>query len=159
MASGRVRDEAGRAAAKGRHEEVLRLLEAHGLPRGPRRVARVEESREQERSRARRLRAALEALGPVFSSFGIYMATRVDLLPAEDRLELAAIENSLKNLMTFPCVRILVERGKLQLHGAYFGVATGVLLVRDPETGAFKPAVEEVPERISLFSARDARSL
>ena len=28
--------------------------------------------------------------------------------------------------MTFPCVRILVERGKLQLHGAYFGVATGV---------------------------------
>src|SRR5690349_6134236 len=55
------------------------------------------------------------------------------------RLELAAIENSLKNLMTFPCVRILVERGKLQLHGAYFGVATGVLLVRDPETGEFKP--------------------
>ena len=41
--------------------------------------------------------------------------------------------------MTFPCVRILVERGKLQLHGAYFGVATGVLLVRDPETGEFKP--------------------
>ena len=53
------------------------------------------------------------------------------------RLELAAIENSLRNLMTFPCVRILVERGKLQLHGAYFGVATGVLMVRDPETGAF----------------------
>ena len=74
------------------------------------------------------------------------------------RLELATVENSLKNLMTFPCVRILVERGKLQLHGAYFGVATGVLLVRDPETGAFKPAVEEVPERISLFSARDAET-
>jgi len=75
------------------------------------------------------------------------------------RLELATVENSLKNLMTFPCVRILVERGKLQLHGAYFGVATGVLLVRDPETGAFKPAVEEVPERVSLFSARDAGPL
>jgi carbonic anhydrase len=70
------------------------------------------------------------------------------------RLELATVENSLKNLMTFPCVRILVERGKLQLHGAYFGVATGVLLVREPETGAFKPAVEEVLERISMFSAR-----
>jgi carbonic anhydrase len=70
------------------------------------------------------------------------------------RLELATVENSLKNLMTFPCVRILVEGGKLQLHGAYFGVATGVLLVREPETGAFKPAVKEVLERISLFSAR-----
>src|SRR6185503_9546658 len=79
-----------------------------------------------------------------------------DYLP---RLELAAVENSLKNLMTFPCVRILVERGKLQLHGAYFGVATGVLLVRDPETGEFKPAVEGVPERFSMFSARDAGPL
>jgi carbonic anhydrase len=58
--------------------------------------------------------------------------------------------------MTFPCVRILVERGKLQLHGAYFGVATGVLLVRDPETGEFRPAVETMPERVSMFSARDA---
>ncbi|WP_243369916.1 carbonic anhydrase [Microvirga solisilvae] len=70
------------------------------------------------------------------------------------RLELAAIENSLKNLMTFPCVRILVERGKLQLHGAYFGVATGVLLVRDPETGEFKPVVDDMPERVSMFAAR-----
>jgi carbonic anhydrase len=54
-------------------------------------------------------------------------------------LELAAIELSLANLMTFPCVRILVERGRLQLHGAFFGVADGVLLVRDPATGAFEP--------------------
>jgi carbonic anhydrase len=42
--------------------------------------------------------------------------------------------------MTFPCVRILVERGKLQLHGAYFGIAAGRLLVRDPATGRFEPA-------------------
>ncbi len=53
------------------------------------------------------------------------------------RLEFAAIELSLANLMTFPFVSALVERGRLQLHGAYFGVADGVLLVRDPETGAF----------------------
>jgi carbonic anhydrase len=57
------------------------------------------------------------------------------------RLELAAIELSLANLMTFPCVRILVERGRLHLHGAYFGVADGVLLVRDPTTGAFERLV------------------
>jgi carbonic anhydrase len=53
-------------------------------------------------------------------------------------------------------VRILVERGKLQLHGAYFGVASGVLMVRDPETGEFKPAVEDMPARVSMFSARPA---
>ena len=49
--------------------------------------------------------------------------------------------------MTFPCVRILVERGQLHLHGAYFGVATGALLLRDPATGAFAPAVAELPSR------------
>ncbi len=55
------------------------------------------------------------------------------------RLELASVENSLRNLMTFPCIRILVERGKLKLHGAYFGVADGRLLALDPETGSFEP--------------------
>ena len=58
------------------------------------------------------------------------------------QLELATVEHSLNNLMTFPCVRILVERGQLQLHGAYFGVATGVLMVRDPATGEFRPVTE-----------------
>jgi carbonic anhydrase len=67
------------------------------------------------------------------------------------KLELAAIENSLRNLMTFPCVRILVERGKLQLHGAFFGVASGVLMVRDPETGGFEPAVKDMPERVATI--------
>jgi len=59
------------------------------------------------------------------------------------RLELASVENSLRNLMTFPCVRILAERGRLHLHGAYFGVATGRLLIRDPATGAFEPVASD----------------
>ncbi len=58
------------------------------------------------------------------------------------RLEQAAVELSLQNLMTFPCIRILVERGRLQLHGAYFGIAAGRLLIRDPATGEFAPAAE-----------------
>ncbi|MBV8850537.1 MAG: carbonic anhydrase [Methylobacteriaceae bacterium] len=58
------------------------------------------------------------------------------------RLEFASVELSLKNLMTFPCVQILVERGKLHLHGAYFGVASGRLLVRDPVGGKFAPVSE-----------------
>lgn len=55
------------------------------------------------------------------------------------RLELASIENSLANLMGFPWIRARVERGELALHGAYFGVASGRLLVRDPASGEFEP--------------------
>ncbi len=73
---------------------------------------------------------AAEAIGPRHAHDEDYL----------HKLEFASVELSLKNLMTFPCVRILVERGKLQLHGAYFGVASGQLLVRDPQTGAFQPA-------------------
>jgi carbonic anhydrase len=58
------------------------------------------------------------------------------------RLEHASVATSLKNLRTFPCVRILEERGKLALHGAFFGVATGVLSVLDEATGAFSPALD-----------------
>lgn len=54
------------------------------------------------------------------------------------RLEKASMVTTLDNLMTFPCVRILVERGKLQLHAAYFGVATGTLAVLDKESGEFR---------------------
>ena len=56
-----------------------------------------------------------------------------------ERLERAAIGQSLDNLMTFPYVAERVRDGRLALHGAYFGVATGVLLVRDPAGGTFNP--------------------
>jgi carbonic anhydrase len=55
------------------------------------------------------------------------------------QLEFASVELSLKNLMTFPFVAAAVERGDLELHGAYFGVASGKLLVRDGATGRFMP--------------------
>ena len=54
-----------------------------------------------------------------------------------DRLERAAIEQSLANLMTFGAVRRRVADGSLAIHGAFFGVADGQLLIRDPETKAF----------------------
>ena len=55
------------------------------------------------------------------------------------QLEFASVELSLKNLMTFPFVKAAVEQGELHLHGAYFGVASGRLLVRDEKTGSFEP--------------------
>ncbi|WP_459615931.1 carbonic anhydrase [Bordetella sp. 2513F-2] len=59
------------------------------------------------------------------------------------RLELGVIEHSLANLMTFPSIQRRVAAGELELHGTYFGVATGMLFVRNPATGAFEPCTED----------------
>jgi len=50
-----------------------------------------------------------------------------------------SIKQSLANLRTFPCVRILEQKGRLKLHGAFFGVADGRLLVLDEAGGEFHP--------------------
>jgi ubiquinone biosynthesis protein len=80
-------------ASSARRAEVAACLAAFGLSHGPRRLSRGPAPRDGEEGQGRRLRAALESLGPVFSSFGLYLATRVDLLPERDRRELAAIED------------------------------------------------------------------
>jgi len=56
-----------------------------------------------------------------------------------ERLEKASVANTLDNLMTFPRLRKLIERGAVTLHGAYFGVAAGELSVLDRATGEFYP--------------------
>jgi carbonic anhydrase len=58
------------------------------------------------------------------------------------RIEKAAVFRSLENLMTFPFVRTLVERGEMELHGAYFGVAEGSLFVLDPAAKEFRAVGE-----------------
>ena len=63
-----------------------------------------------------------------------------DALPWDDylrRLEQANVANSLDNLTTFPRLRKLIEGGEIATHGAYFGVASGQLFVREQTTGAF----------------------
>jgi carbonic anhydrase len=40
--------------------------------------------------------------------------------------------------MTFGSVRRRVEAGEMELHGAYFGIATGKLLIRNPATRRFE---------------------
>jgi len=66
---------------------------------------------------------------------------RGGLAPADyqARLEQANIVNSLANLLTFPQLAKLIDNGSIATHGAYFGVATGDLLVLDRASGDFKP--------------------
>jgi carbonic anhydrase len=61
------------------------------------------------------------------------------LTPAERQtaLERVSIRNSISNLRTFPCVKILEDRKKLRVHGAWFDISTGELWVMDQKTGDF----------------------
>jgi ubiquinone biosynthesis protein len=82
------------ATPKARREEVAARLAAYGLARGPHRVVRGGTRAEAGAGFGHRLRLALEGLGPVFSLFGLYLATRVDLLDAPDCRELAALRDA-----------------------------------------------------------------
>ena len=68
-----------------------------------------------------------------------------------ERLALASIQQSLANLRTFPCINILESKGRLHLHGAYFAVASGVLMLLDPASGQFVPAVGEMPKCVQMI--------
>jgi carbonic anhydrase len=72
---------------------------------------------------------AAKSLGPPTQPIADYV----------ERLAKESIRQSLRNLRTFPWVKNLEERGKLKLHGAYFGVADGVLQTLDEASGAFTP--------------------
>ena len=72
---------------------------------------------------------AADKLGPPGHPLGEYV----------EKLALESVKQSLANLRTFPCIRTLEEKGRLHLHGAYFGVATGRLLALDEASGRFEP--------------------
>jgi carbonic anhydrase len=63
-----------------------------------------------------------------------------DCPDAQEALELEAIKVSLTNLRSFPFIAELEAGNMLKLHGAYFGIADGLLRVLDEESGEFTPA-------------------
>lgn len=56
-----------------------------------------------------------------------------------DCCELKGIQQSLKNLMTFPWVKERVEAGELKLHGWRYNLANSELCVLDEQSGRFSP--------------------
>jgi carbonic anhydrase len=83
---------------------------------------------------------AAQRVGPMAEPFDDYV----------ERLSREAVIQSLANLRTFPCVRILEQKGRLKLHGAFFGVADGRLLVLDESTGQFSKVAGD--EHAAAFS-------
>lgn len=67
------------------------------------------------------------------------------------KLEKLSTLTTIDNLLTFPCVKILHERGKLHLHAAYFGVATGTLSVYEKDSGEFRAVAAR--EHAKVFAA------
>ena len=62
------------------------------------------------------------------------MASQAEKLKA---LEMAGVKTSIKNLRTFPFVHDLEAKGRLNLHGAYFDIASGTLSVLNHSRGEF----------------------
>ena len=58
---------------------------------------------------------------------------------AERAMEKVAVQVSLANLRSFPCVRRKEREGDLKLRGAWFTIADGQLHLLDEATGAFAP--------------------
>jgi hypothetical protein len=89
---------AQRAAVQARRREVERCLAELRLGVGPRGLAGDAVPPHFDGSFGRRLRFALERLGPVFAAFGRYLASRPDLLPLADCIELRQIEEAAEPL-------------------------------------------------------------
>lgn len=67
-----------------------------------------------------------------------------------ERLTLASIIQGLANLRSFPWIAAREQQGKLALHGAYFGIASGTLLAFAEQTGRFVPIASGATEPAAL---------
>ena len=83
-----------RATLRNRRYEIEQCLADFDLLRGPRRLSRRTRVSSRDTPRSHRLRQALQALGPVFSALGLYLSSRIDMLPHDDCQALAAIPDA-----------------------------------------------------------------
>jgi carbonic anhydrase len=83
---------------------------------------------------------AREFVAPWMSIASLAREQAFEAPPAERQQcgEFGVVKVSLINLMSFPWVVDRVRSGKLQLHGAWFNIGTGVLMIMKPD-GAFVP--------------------
>jgi predicted unusual protein kinase regulating ubiquinone biosynthesis (AarF/ABC1/UbiB family) len=85
-----------RATLKSRRREIEQCLAAFGLMPDLGRFMSRPSGAGFEETHSYRLRKALESLGPVFAAFGLYLSSRVDLLPVNTCLDLALIDNQVE---------------------------------------------------------------
>jgi predicted unusual protein kinase regulating ubiquinone biosynthesis (AarF/ABC1/UbiB family) len=107
-----------------RRREIEERLVEYGLAPGPGRPLRLlrEADIGSDADYGRRLSAALAELGPVFSAFGLYLSTRVDLFPMKDCLALAGIPDrapAMPGAMVWELIGQETKRDPAQLFHAF----------------------------------------
>ena len=90
----------------GRASRIASVMAKHGLREMFSRGGKGEDS---TRSRARRLRSALEELGPTFAKLGQILSTRPDLLPPAFIEELATLQDNVPPLSQEEVVQVMEE--------------------------------------------------
>jgi len=87
---------------------------------------------------------ALEFVAPWMSmaESARVIALRSEPEERQTRCEYEVIKISLANLMTFPWIAEKVAAGSLQLHGVWFDIRIGVLMVLQPD-GSFAPLADK----------------
>src|SRR5262245_45771441 len=88
----------------GRAARIARVLASHGLQE--RLFPDVDEP---ARTRARRLRSALEELGPTFAKLGQMISTRPDLVSVEVAEELSSLQDQMPPLSEAEVVAVMEE--------------------------------------------------
>ncbi len=101
---------------------VARLGLEHYLERGLQMLSGKEPERDEPRTRARRIRMALEELGPAYIKLGQILSTRPDLVPAELVAELSELQDNVPP-RPFPEIRTILEE---ELGGALTTVIAAI---------------------------------
>jgi predicted unusual protein kinase regulating ubiquinone biosynthesis (AarF/ABC1/UbiB family) len=90
----------------GRAVDIGAVMARHGIKEL---FSRGKDEEETTRSRAKRLRSALEELGPTFAKLGQILSTRPDLLPPAFIEELATLQDHVPPLSQEEVVRVMEE--------------------------------------------------
>lgn len=78
----------------------------------------------------------MELISPAAAALA---SSDLDSADKQTELERASVRYSIANLRTFPCVKILEDKNRLSLHGAWFDITDGELWVMDPQSETFTP--------------------
>src|SRR4029077_19231506 len=90
----------------GRAATIAKVAAKHGLKEL---LSRSNRDTESMRGRARRLRLALEELGPTFCKLGQILSTRPDLVPPEFIVELAQLQDNVPPLSEEQVVKVMEQ--------------------------------------------------
>src|SRR5215470_1905204 len=110
-----------RETSKRRRVEVEQCLAELGLSSGPRRLRRPT-NRQNEDHHCRRLKAALLRLGPLFSAFGLYLSSRVDLFPIDYCLELSTIPDRRPSTPPIRAMDLMHQEMGMKMAGAFLHI-------------------------------------